>query len=359
MKQHLLSLLLFLKITFVFSQNINLESYSNVFLKDSTHFGIAIGIYNNGEITNHYKGSKYNKFVEDVNEETLFEIGSVTKIFTTYILSSLETDKELYRNQKLIDFLPNTFKNKKTLAPITLKHLATHASGIPITAWDDWDKLQKEETFNENNPFDLLTKSFIMDKLKTVDSLSKFEEYHYSNFSFGLLSLVLSSKTGLSYGELLEKHVKNPLQIENLFVNVPQSKTHTIALPHKKTEIVPLIDLSDSEATGGIKSTSKELITFLAALADPKSEKQKEIQQIVFSKQFDNEAMNSVALGWGIFEIENEPVFWKNGGTYGSGSIVIVCPSKKLAVSILANSDSTGVIQNYAVEILSKLIKNK
>ena len=357
MKKTVLFFITQLIVTSVFTQQKFLDSISNTFLKDSLNYGVAIGVYNSGKSFYNTKGSKYYKSNNDVTENTLFEIGSVTKIYTTAILASLEIEGALNRDDKLIDFLPKNFSNNKVLSKITLRHLASHTSGIPITAWDDWSELQKDKRFNENNPFDILTKEFIYEKLALVENLTKFEEYHYSNFGFGLLSLILEQKTGLSYHELFYKYIKNPLKLQNVFVDVPKTEIQNLALPHKKGEIVPLIELSDADATGGVTSSIKELIGFLSTLANPRTDHQKDIQSIVFRPQFDDSNLSAIGLGWGIFELEKEKVYWKNGGTYGSGSIVIVCPSLKLAVGLLANSNSTGQLQNYAIQIIQKLIK--
>ncbi|TAE69512.1 MAG: hypothetical protein EAZ85_12910 [Bacteroidetes bacterium] len=64
----------------------------------------------------------------------------------------------------------------------------------------------------------------------------------------------------------------------------------------------------------------------------------------------------AVGLGWGIHKIKNEIVYFHNGGTYGSSSIVIIIPSRNSAVAILANNNSESELTSYALKIADKLI---
>ncbi|NQX77790.1 serine hydrolase domain-containing protein [Gilvibacter sp.] len=339
-----------------YAQKALIDSLSTAFFKDSTHIGLAIGIQQQKDLHTYYYGGKYLASQTDLSDNSIFELGSVTKVYTTYILSALEEEGLLKGSDLLVDYLPKTFKNKDVLSAITLDNLATHTSGIPITAWDDWALLQNEPTFNENNPFDLLTKEFLFTKLEQLDSLKDYGAPKYSNFGFGLLTVILESASGLNYADLVEKYVEQPLALQSTFVSVPQNRLHDIALPRKNSAQVPLIALADSEGTGALKSSVMDVLKFLSALNDPQHEKLRKIACKALRKPFDSEPLSALGLGWGLFNIGNDLVYWKNGGTYGSGSIVIMCPEKQISVVLLTNSDSTDIIQSYAVAIISTLL---
>lgn len=66
--------------------------------------------------------------------------------------------------------------------------------------------------------------------------------------------------------------------------------------------------------------------------------------------------MERVGLGWGIYTIDNETVYFHNGGTYGSSSIVIIVPSKMIGVEILANNNAESKITSYALKIIKEMI---
>ncbi|GAB5564239.1 MAG: hypothetical protein Wins2KO_13020 [Winogradskyella sp.] len=355
--KHKIFYLIFLVSLLNFSQEKLIDSLAKEFLRDTTHYGIAFGVQKGNSISTSYYGGKYSQIDENISKRTLFEIGSVTKIYTTYILSALEIEGKLKSESLLINYLPNNFKNKKVLSSITLTNLATHTSGIPITAWDDWNELQKEENFNEDNPFDLLTKEFLYTKLEKVESLNEYGVPRYSNFGFGLLTVILEEVTGLKYADLLEKYVTKPLQLGSTFTEVPETRIHDVAMAHKNGVQVPFIQLSDSKGTGAIKTSIDELLNFLTLLTMPSEDnKVKAIQEHALRTPFNNERLKAVGSGWGIFYLENEKIFWKNGGTYGSGSIVIICPNKEISLAILCNSDSTDLIQGYAIKLMKKLL---
>ncbi|MBQ0734253.1 serine hydrolase domain-containing protein [Aquimarina celericrescens] len=333
-----------------------LEKLSESFFKDSTNYGLAVGIVHNDSVKDFYYGGKYYPNNLDIDDRTIFEIGSVSKTFTSYILASMQVKGIIHKDDHLTDYMFSSLENKKVFEPVLLKNLATHTSGIPLTGTDDWQVLQKDQRFNPESQFDLLTKEFIYEKLAKMDSLNNFGTYRYSNVGLSILSFVLQKKTSLSYQELLQKLISDPLQLKDLYLEVPQDKVHRIAMPHQKELQVPLIELSDTKAAGGVKTTMPDMLVYLNSLANPKTKAQKQIQQLLFEPQFTDNNLKHLGLSWGIYKLAGEQVYFHNGGTYGSGSIAIICPSKKLAIALFANSQVTSEVQSYGIKIIEEII---
>jgi D-alanyl-D-alanine-carboxypeptidase/D-alanyl-D-alanine-endopeptidase len=161
--------------------------------KYGKRFGIVVGIINE-------KGSKilsYGKLSKDgpeVDGDTVFELCSVTKVFTAILLADMVERGEVGLNDPLDKYLPEsvkvpTWNGKK----ITLFHLATHTSGLPNTP--------KTSSPRENKPGYV---DFSVDQL--YDFLSNYtltreigSQYQYSNLGMGLLGHVLSLRAGIPY----------------------------------------------------------------------------------------------------------------------------------------------------------------
>ncbi|NQV63372.1 MAG: serine hydrolase [Cryomorphaceae bacterium] len=133
-------IILFLGLTQIsFAQNIEqyVDSIAKKHFENKNNAGFSIGIINNQKQNAFYYGGKYTNQIKDIDSTTLFEIGSVTKLYTTFILASLEYENRINRSDLLSKYLPNNITEDKDWASkVKLVDLATHTSGEePITGW--------------------------------------------------------------------------------------------------------------------------------------------------------------------------------------------------------------------------------
>lgn len=355
-RKMLLILFLFLCHHVGFAQNLKgqIDNIVAAHFKDTTHVGLSIGIIKDGVASDYYFGGKYSNRIKDVDSTTLFEIGSITKIYTSFILASLENEKKISRFDLLSKYLPkNITKGKSWASQIRLVDLVTHTSGLP--RFENTKSLMSLEGFNENDPYGIFTESFMLSILKKTDTLSNYGEVAYSNFGIGLLAYAMAKAEKTTFDNLFDKYIVNRQKLFSTFITVNERNLTSIAIPHRKLETMPLIQNADLRAAGSIKSTMPDLLKFLHLHLQPTADV-KNVVEMVFTNQLRG-SDQKVGLGWGIHTIKNETVYFHNGGTYGSSSIVIIIPSKNSAVALLANNSTDSELTNYALKIVDVLIE--
>lgn len=354
--------IIFVIIIFIFSGHIifgqglkvTIDSISTLHFVDKTSSGLSIGIINKGEISQFYYGGKYTNQIKDIDSTTLFEIGSVTKLYTSFILASLEIEKKISRFDLLAKYLPkNVILNKKWASQIRLVDLATHTAGLP--GFDNTKSLKGFKGFDENNPYGLFNTEFMMTILRNTDTLSNYGKVNYSNFGIGLLAYAMAVADKTTFENLMTKYIVEKQGLKSTFLKVSEQNLTDIAIPHRKSEVMPLIQLAGLSPSGSIKTTMPDLLRFLNLHLEKPSNLKGVVEMVLTNQLKGNE--QAVGLGWGIHKIKNETVYFHNGGTYGSSSIVIIVPSKKSAVAILANNSSEGELTSYALKLIDKLIE--
>lgn len=350
----LLLLLLFLGFHSSIAQEIKvlIDSIAKVHFKDTTNTGLSVGIIQNGKTKTYYYGGKYTHKLHDVDSTTLFEIGSVTKLYTSFIFAALEQEQKISRFDLLAKYLPKSItKGKQWASKIRLVDLATHTSGLP--QFDNTKSLIKLEGFDKNNPYGLFTTDFILSILKKTDTLNHYGKVRYSNFGMGVLAYAMAQAKQTTFENLFQQYIRQQQGLSATFLKLHEQQLTNIAIPHRKSEVMPLIQLAALSSAGSIKTTMPDLLQFLHLHISPPVTLQKVVQTVLSNQLKDTD--QKVGLGWGIYAIQNTPIFFHNGGTYGSSSIVIIIPSKKSAVAILAND--SGSLTNYALKISRALIE--
>lgn len=332
-----------------------IDSIAKTHFSDISNAGLSIGIIHNGDISHYYYGGKCAHHIKDIDSTTLFEIGSVTKLYTAFILASLETERKINRFDLLSKYLPkNVTKGKMWTSQIRLIDLATHTSGLP--EFDNTKSLMTFKGFDENNPYGLFTKDFMMEILKNTDTLENYGKLKYSNFGIGILAYAMAKAEKTEFDLLFKKYINEKLNLQLTFLKVDEQHLTKLAIPHRGNEVMPLIQLAELSPAGSVKTTMPDLMKFLNVHLK-KPDDLKDVVEIVLENQLKGQEQ-AVGLGWGIHKLKNETVYFHNGGTYGSSSIVILIPSKNSAVAVLANN-ATDQLTSYALKIANIIIDEK
>ncbi len=343
--------------TSLYSQSVKdiVDSIGQAFLSTPNNVGLAIGIIQDGQKQVFYFGGKTQKSSQDIDDNTLFEIGSIGKTYTAYILASLEQEGLLNSIDLLAQFLPdNVSRGKKWKNKIRLVDLATHSSGLP--SFHDIDDYRQYPGFEEEDPFKIFTSEFILNILDSINSLPNYGRFEYSNFSPGLLGYCLEKASGLSYEDLVVKYIRKPLNLKSAFLRIPKNQTSQLAKPHRNGVERPFIKLHGLKAAGIIKSSMPDLLEFLSLHIDAKNQHQKEIINTVLKEQR-IKAEIRLGLGWGISTLEEITLYDHSGGTFGSSSRVVIAPEINAAVAILENNRGTSNHFRMAQRIMQSLIK--
>jgi CubicO group peptidase (beta-lactamase class C family) len=273
--------------------------------------------------------------------ETVFEIGSATKVFTNLLLSEMVQDGEVKLDDPAAKYLPaGAAMPERGGKQITLIDLATHTSGLPRLP----ENFHPKDTVN---PYADYTTDQLYDFLShytlTRDIGSKYE---YSNLGVGLLGDLLSNRTGQSYEAMVRDRITRPLGMTSTAITLSPSEKARLAVGHDAAlKAVSNWDLPALEGAGALRSTGDDLLTFLAAeLGYVKTPLKMAMAAQLEPRRPTGSPGLEIALGWHVFTALNGGVVWHNGGTGGYRSFMAFDPKTGAGVVVLSNvSDEHGV----------------
>ncbi len=187
---------------------------------------------------------------------------------------------------------------------------------------------------------------FEYDREEMYDYLSNVEltreigsEYSYSNIGVSLLGHILSLQADQSYEELLKERVLDKFEMESTCVKSCDALRDRFAKPHLLGFQIHPINLSDDLAGAGeIRSSGKDMLTFLSyamGLKDSDLKSSFELTQKV-NRQIDDQL--SIGLAWHMTQKDDRMIIWHNGATNGFTSFVGFVPESNQGVVVLSNS---------------------
>jgi CubicO group peptidase (beta-lactamase class C family) len=301
------------------------------------------------------------------NENTIFEIGSITKTFTTLILAEMVRKGEVSLDDPIQSYLPAEWKIPKIGdRAVTLLDLATHTSGFPrdagailrMATWSkDW----------EQDPFRQLTDEHIIESLCRVKLRDNFiGKVHYSNFGMGLLGEALARKAKSSYADLVRSIITQPLGMTSTFQVTPDDQRNRQAPGHdaKRLETVHWT-FGQLAGCGALRSTASDILLYLAAQSGQKETPLTEAMIATQQERFptgDGEG-RFIGLGWFLSDtLQKTRIAWHNGGTGGYCSSAIFCRDPAVGVIVLSNVSpevDAGSADRFAAEIIKRLIEEQ
>jgi len=274
-----------------------------------------------------------------LNGDTIFEIGSVTKVFTSLLLADMVQRGEVALDDPVAKYLPPGVKMpERNGRSITLVDLSTHTSGLPRLPANLNPK-------DPNNPYaDYSVEQlyqFLSGYQLTRDIGSKYE---YSNLGGGLLGHVLARRAGTDYEALVKSRICDPLGMNSTRITLTPEMRARLAVGHNQAlDSVENWDTPSLAGAGALRSTADDLLTFLAAnLGYTKSPLAPAMAAMLRVRRPTDESGLEIALGWHIFTTNGKEIIWHNGGTGGYRSFVAYDPKARTGVVALSNA-FTGV----------------
>ncbi len=273
------------------------------------------------------------------SSSALFEIGSISKTFTSIALASMVAEEKVKLDDPVQKYLPSQVKlPTKNGKAITLASLANHTSALP--------RLPSNMPYSDPlDPYADYTVEMMYDFLNGYELTRDIgEKLEYSNLAVGLLGHTLALIDGKSYQQMITDRVLKPLSMSNTFVDVPvshisqQSNGHDASLNRTKHWKLPAL-----AGAGGLNSNAKDMALYLSANLNPSKHLSQAsmIEAINLSHQKTIDAKKhgaSVGLGWFIAEHKNGSYLWHNGGTGGFRSFIGFDQENQRGIIILENS---------------------
>jgi D-alanyl-D-alanine-carboxypeptidase/D-alanyl-D-alanine-endopeptidase len=281
----------------------------------------------------------YGKLAKDRDEkpdgDTLFEIGSITKVFTSLILADMVERGEVKLDDPVAKFLPpSATVPSRNGRQITLLDLSMQISGLPRLP-------------NNMRPADVANPYADYNAAKLYEFLSGYklqrdigEKYEYSNLAVGLLGHALSLKAGMSYEQLVRTRILEPLGMTSTSVALSDSQKKRLATGHSD-ELKPVKnwDLDALAGAGALRSTANDMLKFLAANLELTDTPLKAAMRRMRSVHRETGTDDlEIAMAWHVFHKFGTDIYWHNGGTAGYRSFAGFVPAKKTGVVVLCNT---------------------
>jgi CubicO group peptidase (beta-lactamase class C family) len=293
----------------------------------------------------HYKGKDYYYNYGEVKQGTArlptnvtrYEIGSITKTFTSTLLAIAIHKGKVNLQTPITRFLPDSIAFNPALKAITLKELANHTSGLPRLPANlrasTTESAQPYEHYGVKQMFSFL-KGF-----KQVREPGK--TYEYSNFGAGLLGVILEKVYHKPYEELVKQYITGPANLKDTKITLSPSELNLVAQGYnEQNEAVPGWKFEAFQAAGALKSSASDMLSYgklqLSAPSTTLSSALKLTHGVTF-----NDQANIVGLGWHYLS-DNNNVLQHAGGTAGFRSFLGTDLKKNIVVTILTNNASTG-----------------
>ena len=301
--------------------------------------GMTIGVLRNGETTIAGYGRVKDADARQPDGDTVYEIGSISKVFTGVLLGDAVSRGRVRLDQPLQELLPQqVVMPKQGKRVITLQDLATHVSGLPTLP----DNFQPTDNAN---PY----ADYSVDRLYAFLGRHKPERapatrYEYSNLAGGLLGHILSVNADKTYEQLLQERIAAPLDMSDTTVALSDARRSRLAEPHLADGAVTNNwDFEAMSGAGAIRSTTKDMLRFVQANLEPGSGETGSAIALAWKVHQEPLAKGDSALGLGWHIAQDKETRWHNGQTGGYHSMMLVNREMKTGVVVLANTASMEV----------------
>ena len=270
--------------------------------------------------------------------DTVFEIGSITKVFTALLLADMVQRGEVALDDPVAKYLPSAMPGGIRLAahngkPITLLDLATYTSGLPNLP-DNFAPIDPVNPYADYTVAQLY--AFLNGFVPRYDPGT---HYEYANLGFGLLGHALALRAGRSYEDLVVERICTPLGLDSTRITLSASLRGRLAQGHDSgLDWAANWDLPTLAGAGALRSTANDLFTFLEACLGVRETPLAPAFARMLAVRRRAWTQMDVAFGWFVSSRNDDEIVWKDGETGGYTSFVGYSMKSRLASIVLSNA---------------------
>jgi serine-type D-Ala-D-Ala carboxypeptidase/endopeptidase len=282
--------------------------------------------------------------------ETVFEIGSITKVLTALLLTDMVERGEVAFDDPVTKYLPSSVGVPEyNGTAITLLDLASYTSSLPPMP----DNIISRDPLN---PF----ANYTLDQLYTFLSRYTLEyepgtHVEYSNVGFALLGQALAHRADKSYEELLVERICEPLGLDNTRITLTPGMRSRIAQGHNlNLERRPLWDLGALAGAGAVRSTADDLTVFLeSSLGLRHTPLGPALAKLLEIRRPTSEHGLEVSLGWFLSSGHGDEIVWKDGGSGGFAAFIGVSPVSHRGSIVLSNAANWHYLDDIGMHLIN------
>ena len=280
---------------------------------------------------------------------TVYEIGSISKVFTGLMLAEAVVRGEIDLNAAAAAVnqagirLPS--RDGRSIEWIDL---STHRSGLPRLPGN----LTPTDAKNPYRDYDSKKAAAFLNQYELPRQPG--DSQKYSNLGASVLGYLVAQKTGKTYQQLLQERIAKPLRMTDCTVSPSSDQRKRMATPHDKFgSATPPWTWADLPGAGGVHATMRDMMRFAKAQLNPPSGTLGEAIELAWKQHRDaDESGRAMGLGWLI--AGDGQTRWHNGQTGGSHSALFINREANCAVVVLCNTAVSNEVDQLAMQLVMK-----
>lgn len=305
--------------------------------------GIAVGTLIDGDIRTSAYGKINLNTGYPTRTDTLFQIGSISKVFTATLAMRLAEEGRLSLDTPVAEYLPDLQLADATARDaITIRHLLTHTSGL------------EGDIFEEYGVCDNALERYVANAPNWKQISAPGEHWSYCNSGFSLAGLVIESVTGGTFEQVMREQIFEPLGLTDACYFADEAIVHSAAaghlqLPGEEQPRVahPYLISRCSNAAGGIMANLRDVLTFARFhMGDGTSDGQHVLTADSVAEMQRSQVRYSLiaerGIAWSLTRFGDVTLVGHTGGTNGHITQLVLVPEHNFALAVLTNSSRGG-----------------
>lgn len=313
------------------------DEAASAYIQTKGNVGVSIAVYAKG--TDHYYNYGETKLNNNQlpNRNTLYDIGSITKTFTSTLLAMAVNSGKVTLKTPIVQLLPDSVAANPALKSITLMQLANHTSGLPRMASN-----MDEAVLNSGQPYADYDVPQLFAYLKSFKHTRQpGAQYEYSNLGAALLGVLLERIYHQPYAQLVKTFIIKPTGMISTGMNISTANTSRIAQGYDEAlkPVAPWY-FKAFQSAGGLKSSAGDMLRYAKLQLQIGTTPLNKAVQLTHQTTY-QDGQQIVGLGWHYLG-KTSKVLQHSGGTGGYRSLTAADLEHNIAVVVLTNNATSG-----------------
>ena len=348
----------------------SVDKMAKSFLKDSLMKSLSIGVYYKGEeFIRHYGELDQGKKNPPTNQ-TLYDIGSVTKTFVGTLMAKAELEGKLSLDDDIRKYLDGDYPNLEyDKQAIKIRDLLTHTSGLPkflpLSIMEEFDEMNEDLADRISKISNAYPKQAFLQDLKKIkmDTVPGFK-YAYSNAGAELAAYVLERAYGIPFERLLEEQLFKPARMTSSGIHLSKAQEKVYANGYGDfNNLTPAMETPLWGGSGFGKSTIPDLLNYIKYHISDEAVATKS-HQVLFDKEIiRGDPKKKIAYMWELNTDDDFGAYISHhGGAFGVQNWMLVFPEEEMGMSIVTNQSgrrTAGKLATVLNGILLELANEK
>lgn len=301
-----------------------------------------------------------------IDDQTLFEIGSITKTFTGVLLAKMIENGRVRLDQPIAELLPPLTPLPQTKNVLTLRHLATHSAGFPAMPPNFGNPSTLFRVLVGLDPYhDYSDQKLLAALAETKLEYDPGTRSEYSNYTVSLLGWLLAQLSRETYEKVILREVCQPLGMHRTWVTLPEQAVPQFAQGYSETSRLGPIRLGRPSVpwnlanafagAGALRSCGADMLKYLRANMGLDTNALSSALARSHQTLLENRDGHHAAMTWWRRQsTESDPVLiWHNGGTGGFRSFMAFTEDKRQGIVILSTTNDS--VDRLGIELLRLL----